>query len=341
MKATFLLTFILLISINAAKSQTAQPGITGIVIDSINNKPIEYATLILKESKTDSAKSAIAKTGGAFTFLGLRPVEYLLTVVAQGFKTRNMMINLANTTKGVKDLGALYMIIDVHNLKEVVVKENKLIAKQEIDRIIYNMQADPESKSSNVLEIMRKVPLLSVDGDNTIRLKGNTNYKIFINGKPSTIVDRNPQDILRNMPASGIDKLEVITTVPAKYDAEALDGIINIITTKKISDGYLGNARVSHRFLVGGPGAGGSMTIKEGKFGISAFLGESLFHSPSTTNTTMRYSNTTTLLQSTDVKSNGSNGYLGTDISYEVDSLNLISGQLNIIIITIMIFSHY
>ena len=329
MKATFLLTFILLININAAKSQTTQPGITGIIIDSINNKPIEYATIILKESKNDSAKSAVAMADGVFTFIGLRQVEYLLSVVAQGFKTKNMMINLANTTEGVKDLGALYMIIDAHNLKEVVVKENKLIAKQEIDRIIYNIQADPESKSSNILELMRKVPLLSVDGDNIIRLKGNTNFKIFINGKPSTIVDRNPQDILRNMPASGIDKLEVITTVPAKYDAEALGGIINIITTKKISDGYLGNASVSHRFLVSGPGVGGSMTMMEGKFGISAFLGGNLFHSPSTTNTTRRYSNTTTLLQSTDVKSNGSNGYLGTDLSYEVDSLNLISGQLN------------
>ncbi|WP_165500459.1 outer membrane beta-barrel family protein [Pedobacter psychroterrae] len=330
MKAKFLFTLILLISIYVAKSQTLQPGITGVILDSIDNKPIEYATLILKESKSDVAKSAIAKADGAFTFTGLRPVEYLLTIVAQGFKTRNMRVDLANTAKSVQDLGALYMIIDVHQLKEVVVKENKPLAKQEIDRITYNIQADPESKSANILEIMRKVPLLSVDGDNTIRLKGNTNYKIFINGKPSTIVNRNPQDILRNMPASGIDKLEVITTVPAKYDAEALDGIINIITTKKISDGYLGNVNVSHRFPVGGPGMGGSFTFKDGKFGVSGFLGGSLFDSPPTTNLTKRYTSTTTLLQSTGVDAEGKNGYLGSDLSYEIDSLNLLSGQFNI-----------
>ncbi|MES2456139.1 MAG: outer membrane beta-barrel family protein [Bacteroidota bacterium] len=330
MKAKFLLSLILMISIHVSKAQTLQPGITGTLMDSISNKPIEYATLTLKESKSDAIKSKTAKTDGIFTFSGLKPVEYLLTIVVQGFKTKNMVVDLGNTKKGVKDLGALYLIVDVHQLKEVVVKENKTLAKQEIDRIIYNIQADPESKSSNILEMMRKVPLLSVDGDNTIRLKGNTNYKIFINGKPSTIVDRNPQDILRNMPASGIDKLEVITTVPAKYDAEALDGIINIITTKKIGDGYLANVNVNHRFPVGGPGMGGSFTVKDGKFGISGFMGGSLFDSPSTTNSTRRSTSATTLLQSTGVKAEGKNGYLGSDLSYEIDSLNLLSGQFNI-----------
>jgi outer membrane receptor protein involved in Fe transport len=331
MKAKLLLTIILLLNIHAAKSQTNQPGMTGIILDSVSRKPIEYATITLKESKSDMVKSAVAKAGGAFSFPELKPVEYLLTVAAQGFKTRSMVVDLDNTLKGVRDLGVLYMIIDVHNLKEVVVKENKPLAKQEIDRITYNIQADPESKSSNILEIMRKVPLLSVDGDNTIRLKGKTNYRIFINGKPSTIIDRNPQDVLRNMPASGIDRLEVITTVPAKYDAEALDGIINIVTTKKISDGYLGNVNASHRFPAGGPGVGGSFIFKEGKFGISGFGGRSLFDSPAITNLTERYTTSTTLLQSTEVKAEGKNGYFGSDLSYEADSLNLISGQFNIV----------
>ena len=330
MKAKFLLPFIVLITIHAAKSQTVQPGLTGILLDSINNKPIEYATLTLKESKSNVVKSESVKADGAFTFIGLRSVEYLLTVVAQGFKTRNIVVDLANTTRGVKDLGVLNLITDVHQLKEVVIKEDKPLAKQEIDRITYNIQADPESKSANILEIMRKVPLLSVDADNTIRLKGNTNYKLFINGKPSTIVNRNPQDILRNMPASGIDKLEVITTVPAKYDAEALDGIINIITVKKMTDGYLANVNANHRFPVGGPGIGGSFTVKAGKFGVAGFLGGSLFTSPPTTNLTKRYTCTTTLLQSTGVKAEGKNGYFGSDLSYEIDSLNLLSGQFNI-----------
>lgn len=329
-KFSLLLATVLLVSITSARSQITQTGITGTIIDSVNKKPIEYATLTLKESKSNVVKIVIAKTDGTFIFSGLRSAEYLLTVVAQGFKTKNITVDLIIDTKEVKDLGKLYMSIDAHNLKEVVIKANKPIVKQDIDRISYNVQSDPESKSSNVLQIMRKVPLLSIDGDNGIRLRGNTNYKIFINGKPSTIVDSNPQDILRNMPASGIEKIEVITTIPAKYEAEALDGIINIVTTKRVSDGYLVNVNASHRFPVGGPGVGGTFTIKNGKFGISGFLGGSLFDSPPITNSSKRYTSTTTLLQHTDVISNGKNGYLGLDLSYEIDSLNLLSGQFNI-----------
>jgi ferric enterobactin receptor len=330
MKAKVLFTIILIIIIHAVKAQNKQSGITGMLLDSINNKPIEHATLILKEGKSDVIKIAIAKADGVFTFSGLQPVKYLLTIMAQGFKTGSKEVDLTSTNKGIKNLGILYLTVDVHQLKEVLVKGNKPLAKQEIDRIIYNIQADPESKSSNILEIMRKVPLLSVDGDNTIRLKGKTNYKVFINGKPFTIVDKNSQDILRNMPASGIDKLEVITTIPAKYDVEALDGIINIITTKKLGDGYSGNVNVNHRFPVGGPGMGGSFTVKAGNFGVSGFLGGSLFDSPLTTNLTNRYTSNTTLLQSTGVKAEGKNWYFGSDLSYEIDSLNLLSGQFNI-----------
>ncbi len=231
---------------------------------------------------------------------------------------------------GIKDSVNHKPRVGLNNLNEVVIKGNAPAAKQDIDRITYNIQADPESKSSNILNMMRKVPLLSIDGDNTVRLKGNTNYRIFINGKPSTILDKNPQDVLRNMSASGIEKVEVITTIPAKYEAEALDGIINIITTKNISDGYSGNVNASHRFLAGGPGVGGSFTFKSGKFGVSSFMGGSLFDSPPITNSNKRYTSTTTLLQSTDVKSNNITGYFGSDLSYEIDSLNLITAQFNI-----------
>jgi ferric enterobactin receptor len=330
MISKILLTLIFLLSIHTAKSQSTQPKLTGIVLDSVNNQPIAYATLILKESKSDIAKKAIPKADGVFTFAGLKPVEYLLTVAAQGFETRNIKINLDNTTKGVKDLGRLHMITAVQSLKEVVVKENKPLTTQGIDRISYNIQADPESKTSNVLEMMRKVPLLSVDGDNTVRLRGNTNYKIFINGKPSSILERNPQDVLRNMSASGSDKVEVITTVPAKYDAEALDGIINVITKTRMSDGYSGNVNTSDRFLAGGPGSGGSITFKSGKMGVSGFMGGSLFDSPPVTNSFKRYTSNTTLLQTANIKSNSKNGYFGLDLSYEIDSLNLLSGQFNI-----------
>lgn len=217
-------------------------------------------------------------------------------------------------------------------LNEVSVKAQKSPIKQEADRITYEMQADPESKTSNLLEMLRKVPYVTLDANENLMLKGNSSFKILINGKPSSMVERDPKTILRSIPASTIVRIEVYTTPPAKYDAEGLGGVINIITNKKLVDGYSGTANFNTRFP-GGPGMGASFAAKIGKFGVSAFGGGNLNDNPITTNSNKR---TTTgadpsfLDQEGNNKSHGKNGYLGTELSYEIDTLNLISGQLNL-----------
>ena len=220
----------------------------------------------------------------------------------------------------------------VNNLKEVTVKADKPIIKQEVDRITYDLQADPESKFSNMLEMMRKVPFVTVDGSDNIMLKGNASYKILINGKPSSLMERDAKSILRSMPASTIQRIEVYTTPPAKYDAEGLGGIINIITNKKLVDGYNGTLNISERTPTG-PGAGTSFTAKAGKFGLSVFDGGNLTDNPTTTTLNTRTTtgtDPTTLYQPGNTRSDNKNGYLGTELSYEIDSLNLLSGQFNI-----------
>ncbi|MFD2873172.1 outer membrane beta-barrel protein [Mucilaginibacter ximonensis] len=218
------------------------------------------------------------------------------------------------------------------DLKEVSIKARKSAIKQEADRVSYDMQADPESKTSNLLEMLRKVPYVTVDANENIMLKGNSSYKILINGKPSSLMERDPKTILKSIPASTILRIEVYTTPPAKYDAEGLGGVINIITNKKLVDGYNGTVNLNTRFP-GGPGVGASFSAKVGKFGISAFGGGNLNDNPQTTSGMQR---TTTgaspsfLDQEGVNKSHGKNGYAGTELSYEIDSLNLISGNFNI-----------
>jgi hypothetical protein len=180
--------------------------------------------------------------------------------------------------------------------------------------------------------MMRKVPFVTVDGNENIMLKGNASYKILINGKPSSMMERDAKSILRSMPASTIQKIEVYTTPPAKYDAEGLGGIINIITNKKLVDGYNGTLNISERTPTG-PGAGISFTAKAGKFGLSVFSGGNLTDNPSTTTLNTRTTtgtNPTNLNQQGNTRSDNKNGYLGTELSYEIDSLNLLSGQFNI-----------
>ncbi|MDB5009228.1 MAG: hypothetical protein JWQ06_17, partial [Mucilaginibacter sp.] len=152
------------------------------------------------------------------------------------------------------------------------------------------------------------------------------------NGKPSSMVERDPKNILRSIPASTIQRIEVITIPPAKYDAEGLAGIINIITNKKVDNGYNGTINANYRYP-GGPGIGTSFTVKEGKLGISGYGGGSIYNRPVTTSLNTRTTtgaNPSNLLQQSSGKTNGRSGYFGTEISYEIDSLNLISGQFNI-----------
>ncbi|RZK34065.1 MAG: TonB-dependent receptor, partial [Pedobacter sp.] len=216
-------------------------------------------------------------------------------------------------------------------LKSVSITADRPLIKQEIDRISYDVKADPESKVNNVLEMMRKVPMLSVDGDDNIQLQGNSNYKILVNGRPSGMMERNPKDILKSMPASSIERIEVITTPPAKYDGEGLVGIINIITFKKADNGTNGTVNLSERFPVGGPTMGGSFTAKLGKFGIATNAGGSLNSSPLLDNTNSRITlnNPTNLWQYGSRDQSGKSGYAGAELSYEIDSLNLISAQIN------------
>ncbi|NNU33305.1 TonB-dependent receptor [Mucilaginibacter sp. S1162] len=220
----------------------------------------------------------------------------------------------------------------VNDLKEVTIKADKPIIKQEVDRITYDLQADPQSKFSNVLEMMRKVPFVTVDGNENIMLKGNASYKILINGKPSSLMERDAKAILRSMPASTIQRIEVYTTPPAKYDAEGLGGIINIITNKKLVDGYNGTLNISER-TPSGPGAGTSFTAKAGKLGLSVFGGGNLNDNPATTTLNTRSTtgaNSTDLNQLGSTRSDSKSAYMGTELSYEIDPYNLVSAQFNL-----------
>jgi ferric enterobactin receptor len=217
-------------------------------------------------------------------------------------------------------------------LKEVAVTAKKALIRQKPDRIIYNLQADPESKGNSVFSMMKKIPYLSLDAAEQVLLKGNSNFKVLINGKPSVMMENNLTDLLKSMPANTIQSIEVITIPPSRYDAEGLAGIINIITIKRTDSGYSGTLNINGQFPAGGPGAGGSFTLKQGKLGISTFGGASRRDVPETGNSMVRATTgalPSVLTQTGRGKNESRSRYFGTDLSYEIDTLNLLSGQFN------------
>jgi ferric enterobactin receptor len=318
-----------------ATSQTdpVQFKVYGEVADSVTKKLLDNITINLFSVTNTSLKTILTKTDGSFMFSGLGPLKYFIEITAVGYFTKTIIVDFTNSSANNRDLGKVNIINKVSILSGVVVTAKTPLVKQEIDRVIYDMLADPESKGNSVLTIMRKVPFLSVDGDENILLNGSSGYKILINGKPSGMVERNPKDILHSMPASTIKSIEVITNPSSKYDAEGLAGIINIITNKKMDNGYNGTINMSKRFPVGGPGAGGSFTFKQNKLGISAFAGASLYSSPKTSTGINRKTtgiNATNLSQNNISQYDSKSAYFGSELGYEIDSLHLISGLFNV-----------
>lgn len=312
-----------------AQTVPVKGSIKGIIIDSAKNTPLGYATIALVDAETrQPVKSGLSKDNGSFEIGGLSLKPYLLNVISVGYQSKTIEAAL-KTEKASIDLGKIMLGSSNSQLNEVKVTAPKPLVKQEIDRVSYDVQADPDSKAQTAMDMLRKVPLLSVDGDDNIQLQGSGSYKIFINGKPSQMLANNPKDILKSMPASNILKIEVITTPPAKYDAEGLAGIINIITSKTADDGYNGSVTARYNFPWG-PNLNLTGTMKQGKFGVSGYVGGG--GRPGVTvnsaNERQTYMPVSDFLQYGSNTSKGKFVYSSVELSYEIDTLNLLTGSV-------------
>ena len=303
--------------------------VSGTVIDSISKVPVPFLTAKILDDKNNVIKAVVSAENGVFKFTDLPQGKYSLNLLAIDFSPKKIELEVKD-----KDvlLGTIGLTTQSTKIKEVEITATKKIVSRDIDKLTYDLDADPESKGTDALNMMRKIPYLSVDGDDQILLKGKSEYKILVNGRPSSMMERDAKNILKNMPASNISKIEVITNPSAKYDGEGVGGIINIITTKKLFDGYSGTLSANQRFPVGGPSVGGSLTTKLNKFGIN--LNGNLNYSTSPNindyNNLIGISNNNSLTQNGANKSNSNGGYLSGELSYEIDSLQLLSGSFNV-----------
>ncbi|WP_207420733.1 outer membrane beta-barrel family protein [Desertivirga brevis] len=177
--------------------------------------------------------------------------------------------------------------------------------------------------------MVSKIPLLSVDADDNVQLKGNTNFKILINGKPSGLTARSPKDALRSIQASNVLKVEVITMPSAKYESEGVGGIINIIT-KKPANGYNGLVGIFHNNLYA-DGAWINLGLKQGKFGMFGYADRYITNSPATSFANSRTSTEPQPFQQIQRGASDKTGnvfFYNTEFTYEVDSLNLLTASI-------------
>jgi hypothetical protein len=199
-KIIYLLCFLLGTCFSvAAQTSGATFSIKGQVVDSVNAAPLAYVTVSVRESgKPEMLKSTYSKDNGEFLFSGLSPKVYEVVISYVGYRERLLKVNL---TQANTDLGKIKLSSATGQLQEVEVKAQKILVTQDVDKISYDVEADPDSKTETVLDMLRKVPLVTVDADDNIQLKGSGSYRVLINGKTSALFVRDPKEVLKSMPA--------------------------------------------------------------------------------------------------------------------------------------------
>ena len=243
----------------------------GMVLDSLSREPVPFVAVSftpIEEGKEGSALRQLTDDGGRFAISVPVANEYKVEASFVGKKMQPQILPYSK----VKSMGMLrlFMADDAENLAEVTVTAARPLVRLDADRIAYNVKDDPLSKSENLQEMLRKVPLVTVDGEGNVSVKGSKNFRIYLNGKPSKMISSNPKEVLRSIPASTIKSVEVITEPGVKYEAEGVGAILNIITEQTSFEGY--QAQVGLRGSIVQPGGGGNVffTSKVGKFGVTA-----------------------------------------------------------------------
>lgn len=300
--------------------------IKGVVTEAESGKTIPYATITAQGNK-GIIKRLASDVNGKFEFTLDSLGKISLSVQSVGFQTHKTDLNIGGNNTKI-EIGTIKLLTRNEKIGEVEIVAQKPLVRTEVDKIIYSIEADPESKTTNALEMLRKIPLVTVDGEDNIQIKGSSNFKILLNGKNSSMLSQNPKDVLRSLPANTIKDIEVITNPSSKYEAEGTGGIINIITTKKQLDGFMGriNSGVDSR---GSINEGIYATSKQKKFGFSVNYGYNEFKQPKSQNSSTLENFTSSTNRYTNSegynKYNGKSHFAMGEASYEIDSLNLIS----------------
>ncbi|MGI4022206.1 MAG: TonB-dependent receptor domain-containing protein [Janthinobacterium lividum] len=223
-------------------SSSVTGRISGTVVDSVTKKPVDYATITLFRSGGKAPLNGVVTDGkGVFRINNISAGKYKVTISFIGYPTKT--IDPVTTTPGKPDvnLGSIRLSPTGRMLKGVDVVGTASLVENRIDKLVYNAEKDITTSGGNATDVLRKVPLLSVDMDGNVSLRGDQNVRVLINGKPSGAVATSLADVLRTIPADQIKSVEVITSPSAKYDAEGSGGIINIITKSSKASGLSGS----------------------------------------------------------------------------------------------------
>jgi outer membrane receptor protein involved in Fe transport len=250
----------------------------------------------------------------------------LLPVILINAQTTNPETAYKNTTDTIKDNR-------IKNLQEVTIVGKKAVVENKVDKIVYNVANDVTSQSGAAIDVLRKVPQVTVDADGNVELQGNPNVRFLINGKPSSIFGNSLADALASIPASQIKSIEAVTSPGAKYDAQGTGGVINIILNESKVKGINGliNASAGTRFETGSL----NLNFRNNNFSLNAFFSGNAQLKSRTPSSQDRFSHDNSLQTQTRLLQNGytdfqRHGYrTGLGFEWSINKTNTLSGSVS------------
>lgn len=317
----------------AQQSQSQPARIIGVAKDAKTGEPVGYATAALYKKGSDvSMSGAVADGEGKFYITGFEPGEYSLQVTFMGFETLVVDdINITSKT-GDTNLGELQMSDEGVALEEVTVQGQRELIEERVDRTIYKAENDRTTAGGDATDVLRRVPMLSVDLDGNVSMRGSSSITVLIDNRPSAIAASSITDALRQIPADEIKEVEVITSPSARFDAEGTSGVINIVTKKNNLQGMTLSINTGAGLRGSNLGLNGSARI--GKFGFSlGGFGRAGYNILGGFNNEQLLTGTdgsqTTVVQSADTESKMMFGRYNFGVDYEIDKYNFLTGAVN------------
>lgn len=305
--------------------------IIGVAKDLKSGEAVGYATAALYKAGSDvSTAGAVADGDGVFYITGFSLGTYELQVSFLGYETVKRTININSLTSDI-NLGEIGMSDEGVALQEVTVQGQRELIEERVDRTIYKAENDRTTAGGDATDVLRRVPMLSVDLDGNVSMRGSSNILVLIDNRPSAIAASSISDALRQIPADEIKAVEVITSPSARFDAEGTSGVINIVTKKNNLQGVTMNINSGAGLRGSNFGLQGS--ARKGKFGFSLggfgragynilgrFENEQLFP---------LQSSITSIRQSANTERRDMFGRYNFGVDYEINQYNFITGSVN------------
>ena len=322
--------FVMMVMMMTSQVMMAQTTVKGVLMDETLGEAEPFATVrVFKAGKTEKPVAMfLTNENGEFKQEVKGKGRFDIVFSSIGKEDLKQTVTLGQ--ENPLDMGTLYIKENATMLKGVEIVAQKPLVKMDVDKMTYNVAEDEDSKSNTVLDMLRKVPMVTVDGQDNITVNGSSSFKVYVDGMPNMMFSSNPSMVFKSMPATAVKSIEVLTNPGAKYDAEGAAGVLNIVMNKQNGqgaqsmNGYNGTVRAS----AGNKQLGASVFLngQQGKFSYSANVMTSYNKPGNTTTETEQLQdngNSQLLTSDNELKTPFTMGSL--TLGYQIDSMNVLN----------------